>query len=65
MLVRMNKRQFLFFYKPAHGLPVAGWDKISIGAIDRGEGGIKYNIKLWLYPYQKQAEYQGYCPHMD
>ena len=44
MLLRMHKRQFIYFYKPTHGLSVSGWNKISITTIDSGEVRIKWNM---------------------
>ena len=46
ILLIMHKHRSLSFYKTTHGLPVAGWDKISIMIIDSCEGSIKLNMKM-------------------
>ena len=43
-------RVIYLFYKPAHGIPVAGWDNISIATIGSGKVRIKLNVELWLHP---------------
>ena len=43
-MIRMHKHQFILFYKTAHGIPVAGWNKIFIMTIDSGEIRIKLNM---------------------
>ena len=59
MLLIMHEHRFISFYKPTHGLPVAGWENIYINTVGSGDGKIKCNMELWWYPSCRQAIYQG------
>ena len=50
ILLIMYKHWFLSFYKPTHGLSVAGWNYIPITNIDSGKVRIKFNMEMWWYP---------------
>ena len=50
MFLRMHGNRFIYFYKPTHGLSVAGWNEIYTTSIDSGEGRRKCNMELWWYP---------------